>query len=77
MIKRRGPMPPIINKGLCNGCGICVDVCPVDVYFGSPRKEIPTVAYPDECWHCNACVIDCPEDALTLRIPAPMMLVYK
>ncbi len=70
-------MPPIINKQLCDGCGLCTAICPLDVYFGSKRKEVPTVSYPYECWHCNACVIDCPRDAIKLRIPAPMMVVYK
>ncbi len=35
-------------------------------------------AYPEECWHCKACVDICPEeDAIRLRIPMPMMVCYK
>lgn len=70
-------MPPIVDKSKCNICGICVDVCPTDVYYGSKSKEIPEVTYPDECWHCNACVHDCPRGAIRLRVALPMLLVYK
>jgi len=71
-------MPPIINKENCIACGQCADVCPMDVFFGSEENEIPVVAYPDECWHCNACVLDCPvDDAIKLRIPLPLSICYK
>jgi len=32
------------------------------------------VAYPDECYTCGSCVMDCPCSAITMRIPAPMRL---
>ena len=67
-------MPPVIDTEKCVPCSICVEVCPEDVYYGSPRKVIPTVAYPDECFHCSGCVIDCPTDAISLYIPLPMRL---
>jgi adenylylsulfate reductase subunit B len=69
-------MPPIINKDICTGCGKCIEVCPSDVFWGSKKGEIPLVAYPDECWHESACVMDCPVEAITLRIPLPMMVLY-
>jgi len=71
-------MPPIINKESCVACGMCANICPQDVFFGSKKKNVPTVTYPDECWHCNACVLDCPkEGAIRLRIPTPMLICYK
>jgi adenylylsulfate reductase, subunit B len=71
-------MPPIVNIDKCSKCGMCVSVCPQDVFFASRPREIPVVSYPEECWHCNACVQDCPtEDAIKLRIPFPMFLPYK
>ena len=71
-------MPPIINKDKCTACGKCVDVCSPDVFFGSKKGEVPMVAYPEECWHCNGCVLDCPvKGAVTLRIPMPLMILYK
>lgn len=70
-------MPPVINDEICKKCGLCADACQSDVFYGSETGEIPNVAYPDECWHCNACVQVCPaEGAVSLRIPLPMMVLY-
>jgi len=71
-------MPPVINEDRCTACGICVDVCSQDVFFGSEERKTPVITYPEECWHCNACVLDCPvEGAISLRIPLPAMICYK
>jgi adenylylsulfate reductase subunit B len=71
-------MPPLINKEQCTECGKCVDLCQMDVFFGSKKKEVPTITYPEECWHCNACVDSCPaEGAIRLRIPLPAALFFK
>ena len=69
-------MPPIINKEKCNACGICADICPMDVFGVTDNGDIPVVTYPEECWHCNSCVLDCPEEAISLRIPLPAMMLY-
>lgn len=71
-------MPPVINKDKCTACGVCVNVCTMDVFFGSERRMVPVVSYPEECWHCTACVLDCPvEGAIRLRIPLPLSICYK
>ena len=71
-------MPPIIDEDSCSACGVCVEICPQDVFWGSPKKQIPQITFPEECWHCNACVLDCPkEGAIRLRIPVTAMLLYK
>jgi len=71
-------MPPVIDESKCTGCGKCVNICSEDVFFGSKKKEIPVVTYPEECWHCNACVFECPvEGAIRLRIPLPLLICYK
>ena len=70
-------MPPIIEKEKCTGCGTCVDICQMDVFFDSKAGECPSITYPEECWHCNACVLECPVEAVTLRIPLPAMVLYK
>jgi adenylylsulfate reductase, subunit B len=75
-------MPPIIDPNKCNGCKgakyqICVEHCITDVFLGSKQGSIPVVKYPDECFHDNACVLNCPMKAIELRIPLPMTVVYK
>jgi len=71
-------MPPQIDTEKCSGCGTCVSVCQMDVFFGSKDNEIPVISYPEECWHCNACVMDCPvEGAIKLRVALPAAVFYK
>ena len=69
-------MPPVIDKDKCSGCGMCADICPLDVLFCSGAGEAPVIAYEEECWHCNSCVLDCPEEAISLRVPLPAMMLY-
>jgi adenylylsulfate reductase subunit B len=69
-------MPPVIDKKLCDFCGFCYDVCPQDVFqFEKKRKEAPAVSYPQECWYCGACVVDCPKTAVSLTLPLPLHIV--
>ena len=71
-------MPPVIDSEKCIACGQCVDICTEDVFYGSKKGEVPTVTYPKECSHFNGCVEVCPvPGAISLRIPLPMLLVYK
>ena len=71
-------MPPVIDKDKCIRCGKCVEACPNDVFFGSKKKEIPVITYPEECQHYNACVHVCPvAGAIRLRIPLTQMICYK
>jgi len=69
-------MPPIINAEKCNACGVCADICPTDVFHVEEKKTMPAIRYPEECWHCNACVLDCKQKALSLRIPLPLMMLH-
>jgi adenylylsulfate reductase, subunit B len=71
-------MPPVIDTDKCIRCGKCVDTCTEDVFFESQKKQFPQVTYPEECVYCNGCIEECPvEGAIRLRIPLPMMLLYK
>ena len=62
-------MPPVINDEKCVKCGMCVDVCPVDVYYGSGDGELPVVSYGQDCYCCCSCILECPTDAIRLRYP--------
>jgi len=68
-------MPPVIDKTKCNKCKICVQNCPLDVLH-TDADGFPEVRYPEECWHCNACKLDCPNNGIELRFPLPAMLLY-
>ena len=67
-------MPPVFNEK-CTACFKCVEICPGDILREGP--DGPVVAYPDECWHCGACMMDCPAEAVRLNLPVWMRPVAK
>ena len=64
-------MPPVINKK-CIKCGNCYEICPGDVLAWPDRKKKPIIFYPSECWHCGACRLECPVDAIEYHFPLEM-----
>ena len=66
-----------IDYKLCNGCGICVDNCPMDVLRMDEETEKPVITYLRDCQSCFLCEMDCPEGAIYVtpvrerRIPLP------
>ena len=59
-----------------NHCGICYNICPQDVFsFDRKQKQVPAIAYPQECWYCGACVVDCATEAVSLQLPLPLHIV--
>jgi ferredoxin len=64
---------------LCQGCKdtACMTVCPVDCFYepNEPSAERPDMLYsnPDECIDCDACVPECPWEAIFAEddVPAP------
>lgn len=70
-------MPPIIDREKCVGCGTCAEICPMQLFLHFPKEDkVPQVKFPDECWHCNSCVLDCKEGAIRLRIPMNYMMLH-
>lgn len=70
-------MPPIIDKEKCIECGTCAQICPLDVIRYQKEengKKTVVVKYPYECWHCRACVKDCPTKAISMRYPLSHMM---
>jgi len=60
----------IVDTELCIGCGQCYEVCPTDIFEFHKEEKTLTVAYPEECWYCGACIYDCPvEGALQIEFP--------
>jgi len=51
----------------CIGCGVCVDLCPLDC-LRMGENDKPYLKY-DECWYCGCCEIECPVSCLKIHFP--------
>ena len=54
-------MAAVVDKDKCTGCGLCVDVCPVEAIT---LDEVAKIA-ADICTDCGKCIEECPNDAIT------------
>ncbi len=65
-----------IDENKCNGCGICVNSCPMDVIRMDEERKKAIATYPEDCTLCAVCEIDCPEQAIYVspikKVTVPM-----
>ena len=52
-----------IEHGLCKACGICVSICPKQVFDEDEQGE-PIVARLADCTACRLCEWHCPDFAI-------------
>jgi len=55
-----------VDRKKCNHCGLCVEMCPMDV-LQMGKGKVPFMRYRDDCWYCDVCVAVCPRKAITLN----------
>jgi Pyruvate/2-oxoacid:ferredoxin oxidoreductase delta subunit len=79
---------PVIDQTLCNGCGKCVNICPVEAMTlaaannsGEPARRKARVN-EDVCLGCGVCVRNCPKHAIRLesrpsRVITPVNSVHR
>ena len=53
-----------LNEATCNGCSMCVSVCPHGVFRIENRKA--RLVDRDACMGCGACARNCPTGAVTV-----------
>jgi ferredoxin len=56
-----------LDQDRCTGCGMCLTVCPHQVFGlrnGSPRVCIQN---RDACMECGACSRNCPAEAISVK----------
>ena len=58
----KGVSTLMLDKDKCNGCGMCVKVCPHAVYEIKDKKSC--IMDKDDCMECGACARNCPEGAI-------------
>ncbi len=54
-----------LDQSKCNGCGICLEVCPQQVF--SFHHQTSFINDRDACMECGACARNCPEQAIFVR----------
>jgi len=59
----------VVNKRLCKGCGICVDICPkralvMDGVCSETGYRNPVLT--GECIGCRICMWYCPDQAIVV-----------
>jgi uncharacterized protein (DUF169 family)/NAD-dependent dihydropyrimidine dehydrogenase PreA subunit len=60
-------MPEIeLDVERCDGCGLCEDFCPVNVFemVEASGRWLPSAVRAEDCWACDTCVGQCPSGAL-------------
>jgi len=58
------PIKAIVYEEKCDGCGECIDACPVDAISMNGKASINAAI----CKGCGACIGYCPRDAIDLKI---------
>lgn len=49
----------------CNGCGMCIKVCPHEVFETYNRKV--RITNKDYCMECGACALNCAGNAIFVK----------
>lgn len=62
---------PVVNEGLCNGCGECERACRFRAIAVIGEKPL---AFPELCHGCGACMYVCPQHAISEN-PRPIGVV--
>ncbi|MBW2637576.1 MAG: 4Fe-4S binding protein [Deltaproteobacteria bacterium] len=62
LVQGKGESLAYIDPGKCNGCGACVDYCPVDAIIMCDVAAIDK----QKCTGCELCIDKCPLDAITM-----------
>jgi NAD-dependent dihydropyrimidine dehydrogenase PreA subunit len=53
-----------VDEEACEGCGECLNICPVDVF--EMKEGHPVPSRPENCLYCRGCVEICPVSAITI-----------
>ena len=55
-----------LAQEVCIGCGMCLEVCPQEVFAFAPGKKV-RISEADACMECGACMMNCPVGAIWVQ----------
>lgn len=58
------PAVAVIDEGICIGCTLCIQACPVDAIVGAAKAMHTVIA--EECTGCELCIPPCPVDCIQM-----------
>lgn len=53
----------------CNGTWQCYEVCPIGCWRPDRENRVVIFEHGERCIACGACVLQCPERAIELKVP--------
>lgn len=59
--------PLLLNRQQCKRCGLCVELCPREV-FTTSDEGYPTPDDIERCTRCNLCELWCPDYAIEVEV---------
>jgi succinate dehydrogenase/fumarate reductase flavoprotein subunit/NAD-dependent dihydropyrimidine dehydrogenase PreA subunit len=60
-----------LNTEHCTGCGICAEICPMDVIRMDDDHAVATVCYLPDCISCFRCELRCPNGCIEVAPSEP------
>lgn len=57
------------NPQRCKGVWQCYEVCPIGCWQPDYERQIVVFDHVERCIACGACVLQCPEKAIELKVP--------
>ncbi len=62
----------VVDRNVCKGCRLCIDLCSQDVLEVSQNRSakgylMPVAARIDDCIACMMCEMICPDLAITVE----------
>jgi len=65
-------MPTVaIEEAGCRDCGLCVEICPTEVFEEDGPKKLAKVVRQEDCIGCTSCVYLCPSRCVSVTAEKP------
>lgn len=67
-----------LDQTLCHRCGLCLELCAMDVFRRDRLTGGYYMAFPEDCQTCFNCELECPRQAIQVSpLRRPRVQVWK